>query len=146
MRGAAGTGKTVLALEAARRASARGARTGLICFNRLLGDWLRAEIGQRDGILVGSYHKVIRDLILGTEYADDFKQFESNAPAAKLYAEGYSYYGQLALSDGDVHLDTLIVDEAQDLLRPESLEFLNALLAGGLAAGVLASGWIFLWF
>ena len=39
--GAAGTGKTLLALEYARRADRAGSRVLLVCFNRLLGEWLR---------------------------------------------------------------------------------------------------------
>ena len=42
--GAAGTGKTLLALEFARRCAQSGDRVLLICFNRLLGDWFANEI------------------------------------------------------------------------------------------------------
>ena len=43
VRGAAGTGKTVLALEAARRDALAGRKVLLTCFNRRLGDWLTSE-------------------------------------------------------------------------------------------------------
>ncbi len=39
--GPAGTGKTLLALEASRRAARVGRRVLLVCFNRGLGRWLR---------------------------------------------------------------------------------------------------------
>src|SRR5438309_8824250 len=39
----AGAGKTLLAIEAARRARAEGRRVLLICYNRLLGNWLEQE-------------------------------------------------------------------------------------------------------
>jgi hypothetical protein len=45
--GPAGTGKTMLAVEYARRSSNAGRRTLLICFNRLLGDWLIRETGSQ---------------------------------------------------------------------------------------------------
>ncbi len=41
--GPAGTGKTLLAIEAARRAAAGGRRVLLLCFNRPLGKWLAEE-------------------------------------------------------------------------------------------------------
>ena len=41
--GLAGTGKTLLAIESARRAVESGRRVLLVCFNRLLGEWLQGE-------------------------------------------------------------------------------------------------------
>ena len=41
--GPAGTGKTILAIEAARRTQGEGHRVLMICFNRLLGQWLENE-------------------------------------------------------------------------------------------------------
>jgi len=62
--GAAGTGKTVLALEKARRLAKNGARVLLLCFNRPLAadlrrqaDWLRQAEGlATDGLRVETFH------------------------------------------------------------------------------------------
>lgn len=43
IKGLAGTGKTLLAIEAARRAVVRGKDVLLVCYNRLLGDWLKSS-------------------------------------------------------------------------------------------------------
>jgi hypothetical protein len=43
VQGGAGTGKTVLALEKARRLAAEGFSVLLTCFNRALADWLRTQ-------------------------------------------------------------------------------------------------------
>ena len=43
--GGAGTGKTLLALEFARREASSGKKVLLICFNKLLGQWLALEKG-----------------------------------------------------------------------------------------------------
>jgi superfamily I DNA/RNA helicase len=53
--GGAGTGKTVLASERARRLADEGFRVLLTCFNRPLGDHLRASISD-DRITVASFH------------------------------------------------------------------------------------------
>src|SRR5207253_2304449 len=42
-KGPAGTGKTLLALEAAKRAVRRGENAVLLCHNTLLGKWLRKQ-------------------------------------------------------------------------------------------------------
>ncbi len=59
--GPAGTGKTVLAIEAARRCSAAGARVLLVCFNRFLGEWLATQTaGLRPLVTAGTLHGHMR--------------------------------------------------------------------------------------
>jgi hypothetical protein len=50
-----GTGKTVIAVELARRAIASGRRVLFLTFNKLLGEYLHSEIGSGQGD-VGSWH------------------------------------------------------------------------------------------
>lgn len=42
--GPAGTGKTLLAMEATRRGASAGRKVLLLCFNRLLGKWLKGQL------------------------------------------------------------------------------------------------------
>ena len=51
--GPAGSGKTLLAMEAARREVAVGKSGRLLCFNRLLGKRLTADMADVDGLTVG---------------------------------------------------------------------------------------------
>ena len=39
--GPAGTGKTLIAMEVARRAAEKGRRVALLCYNQLVGEWVR---------------------------------------------------------------------------------------------------------
>ena len=62
--GPAGSGKTLIALELARRSAEQGLRTGLICFNRLIGKHLQAQVDS-DGplLLAGTANSMLRSLL-----------------------------------------------------------------------------------
>ena len=135
--GAAGTGKTVLALEYARRASSSNRRILLLCYNRLLGEWLAAQSNTfGNSHLNGtSYFRFLRDLILASSCRAEFLCDEKTADSAKMFSEVFPLYGQLAAEEADPQFDVLVIDEAQDLIRPPMLDVLGALLKGGLAGG-----------
>jgi hypothetical protein len=127
--GPAGTGKTLLAIESARRAAADGKRTLLVCFNRLLGRWLHHEAeGLGDSVTAGTLHShmlALAGLDRPPRTEPDFwnEELPQLALDRLLYAEG-----------GEVY-DTLVVDEAQDLLDEPYLDLLDLSLAGGLSGG-----------
>ena len=136
--GAAGTGKTMLALEFARRAATAGRRTLLICFNRLLGDWLErqtAESGLGHNLTAGRYFKLLRDIIVNSSLQSDFLDQEKRGQTAALYETTYADFGRLAVEEQNQPYDLVVMDEAQDLLRPGVLEVLNGWIKGGTAAG-----------
>jgi Nuclease-related domain/Type III restriction enzyme, res subunit len=136
--GAAGTGKTILALEFARRCAKSGNRVLLICFNKLLGEWFANEI--RDtapgvDIVCGRFYKCLRDVIVNSPIAVDFLDAERRSGDTELFGEVYPFYGQLALEGNDSKFDMIIMDEAQDLVAPAILEVLSAWVRGGLQDG-----------
>jgi hypothetical protein len=55
--GGAGTGKTVLALEKARRLAAEGLEVLLTCFNKPLAEFLRGCSGQVDRLTIANFHQ-----------------------------------------------------------------------------------------
>lgn len=132
VRGAAGTGKTVLAVEHARRAARDGLRVLLVCYNRLLGDRLAAQFDGVECVTVGSYHRVLRRLVLSSALADEFRADERRMEATELFDEAYPLYGELLPSQA---YDVVVLDEAQDLVNDRVLPVLNAHLKGGLAGG-----------
>lgn len=128
--GPAGTGKTVLALEAARRASSKGKKILLLCFNRLLGRWLSQHpIAQREAVTARTFHQYLlgfSDDALPPVPGDTFWKKElPDAAIAKLLDE----------RSDSAQFDILIVDELQDLLSPSYLDVLDLSLKGGLADG-----------
>lgn len=128
--GAAGTGKTLLALEAARRESTGGARVLLCCYNTLLGRWMEREASPLGpSVTAGTFHKFMLGLtgLSPVGRTQDFWDQELPEAAAAVLLDRDSGPG--------ADFDFIVVDEAQDLLRPAYLDVLDVLLAGGLAAG-----------
>src|SRR5271165_612766 len=116
VRGAAGTGKTVLALEAARRDALAGRKVLLTCFNRRLGDWLTSECRTfgPGPIASGHLHRILREDLLASQFAAEFDIKEPDY--------GRSFFAAAALAQTDLgrSYDVVIVDEAQDF-DPRSL-------------------------
>ncbi len=128
--GAAGTGKTLLALEETRRSVLRHERVLLCCFNRLLGAWLKKEAEPfGDRATVTTFHRYLLDLTRATvpTNADDtfWQQTLPDLALEKVLGEGEAFGS----------FDTLILDEAQDLLSDSYLDVLDAVLNGGLGDG-----------
>jgi hypothetical protein len=136
--GAAGTGKTLLALEYAKRCAQQGERVLLICFNRLLGEWFAAEIRATCGvtnILAGRFYKCLRDAILRSPIAGEFQGAERGASESDLFNSVFPLYGEMALDASAERFDVVVMDEAQDLMRPAVLNLVNIWLKGGLREG-----------
>ncbi len=130
----AGAGKTLLALEAARRARADRRRVLLVCYNRLLGLWLEEEAAPlRPEVTAGTLHK--RMLALSSQGAapdgTDQRFWDERLPEQATYR----LLEELGAGDEAHVYDELIVDEAQDLLHGPFLDFLDMSLRGGWAAG-----------
>ena len=125
--GAAGTGKTFLAVEMARRRAAEGDRVLLCCFNRGLGEFLKISTENEPLINATTLHKELLD-IAQIEWQEDPGFASKHLPSTAL--------DQL-LESGLPRYDTVIIDEAQDLLTDEYLDCLDLMLKGGLASGRL---------
>lgn len=129
--GPAGTGKTVLALEAAKRASYNGRKTLLLCYNKFLGSSLGKEC-ERQGIHVRAktLHshmlEIARFRPTPNQLGEDF--WGSELPRRAIDS-------LLSFDDDALLFDEIVIDEAQDILRPEYLDFLDLSVRGGLSAG-----------
>lgn len=136
--GAAGTGKTLLALEFARRCARAGDRVLLICFNRLLGDWFANEVrvtAAGMNVTTGRFYKCLRDAIVSSSIGSDFQSAEERSEESELFETVYPLYGQLALEERNSRFDVIVMDEAQDLVRPAVLDLLDVWVKGGLRDG-----------
>jgi hypothetical protein len=128
--GAAGTGKTFLALEGYRRAKAmhNSEKIGLFCYNKLLGNHLAKILGEENevGHLDLWLSKLVGDKVTSVDRSKkDF--FSTILPRKALDI--------LLGTDEDPPFDFLILDEAQDLLKPRYVDLLDVMVKGGLAGG-----------
>lgn len=107
--GGAGTGKTVLAAERARQLAGEGLRVLLLCYTAPLGAKLVEELAGVDGVTVGNFHKVARNLVgeadLLPDTGFDDQSFWSDILPGLLPD---------AAQQLSVTFDAVIVDEGQD--------------------------------
>ena len=126
--GPAGTGKTFIAEEAARRHAAKGERVLLVMFNRLLETHLRTRLAGLENVTVVRLHAEMERVAGVTSPVDD---------VADWYTTQLPHLALEAATDGtfEAPYDYLVIDEAQDVASDANLDFLDALLVGGLADG-----------
>ena len=139
--GAAGTGKTLLALEYARRADRSGSNVLFVCFNRLLGDWLQKQTEDTQ-ITTGTWYEILKRIIVVSSIGEEFSGHEQQAlgdnDLVTLFEELYPLYGEIALDEMSKPFDVLVMDEGQDLFNQVTLDLINRGIRGGLAGGTWA--------
>ncbi|QIQ21008.1 nuclease-related domain-containing DEAD/DEAH box helicase [Zophobihabitans entericus] len=130
--GPAGTGKTVLAIEAAKRAVLEHKKILFICFNRYLVNYIKDNLSQADTneIDIINIHALMTRITNRAPVEDTPEFWNSVLPESTLDClldEKSELTGQY---------DLLIVDETQDIVaHPKWLDILDLLLKGGLHAG-----------
>lgn len=137
IQGSAGTGKTVLALEAARRELRRGRSVLLLCFNRLLAGHMAQSLSKGpDGkLFIGTVYQLLEKIIQASSFSREFQDRRNAAAQSEVYAKLYPEYGSLAALENPTEFSCLIVDEAQDMMTNPILDALENVLQGGLRGG-----------
>ena len=136
--GGAGTGKTLIAMEIARRAAEEGRRVALLCYNQLVGDWMKQKIEQTGPVLpnliAGRAIRIIAEMA-GVVIPDK--------PPRNFWDTELPQQIEEHLIEPDFKVDAifdyLVLDEAQDLLaRPWLWQCLTLFLSGGVDRGSFA--------
>jgi hypothetical protein len=115
--GCAGSGKTMLALEKARRLVESGQEVLLVCYNRPLAEWLNNVVPAHDRLRIQTFHSLCREIcgMAGRHLSEYQEQLTS------LGITRSDFYGAVmpnalheALEQVDRRYDAIIVDEGQD--------------------------------
>ncbi|MCF6508716.1 nuclease [Blastococcus sp. MG754426] len=110
VRGGAGSGKTWLALEKARRLTLEGERVAVMCYSRGLAEYLRRRVEtwkpKERPAYVGTFHGLGIDWGVTPGSDDDSGYWEEYLPERMVKLAG-------ALSVAD-RFDAIVIDEAQD--------------------------------
>lgn len=108
--GAAGTGKTLLAMRRALRFAEHEKKTLYLCYNTNLAAALQAREGHAN-LKIQSFHKLCRELSL-----EGLGQFPipSGEDASRWWSETAPELLDRALDEVETRYDAIVVDEAQD--------------------------------
>ena len=120
--GVAGSGKTLLAAEKARRLAAQGFEVLLTCFNRPLAEYLAATIGRLDRVTVSTFHRLAEKFgqeagLVGPVPAHDTEYFDSLPDVLD----------RALRTVPEPRFDAIVVDEGQDLDQEWWLPLLDLL-------------------
>lgn len=135
--GAAGTGKTLLALQQIQRRVLNGERVLYVCFNRFLAAAIRELIdpAYREQVEIVNYHQLLAWLnqLAGiiNDNISDWRQFNSEVEERVMYSlDSMQQQGKPFIK-----FDYLVIDESQDLMTGPFLDSLELLLEGGWGNG-----------
>jgi len=133
--GAAGTGKTIMALEMAKKAIYSGKKVALFSFNAQLGKKLAQDLKELGEDKSGRYYAGnIDSFLLQNTTAEvpldenEHKEFFSEQLPIEFLLDTEK------MPEED-KFDLLIVDEAQDIITANYLEVMDSILKGGIKNG-----------
>ncbi|HID88460.1 MAG TPA: hypothetical protein EYP52_01925 [Anaerolineae bacterium] len=111
--GCAGSGKTTLALEQARRLDSQGFQVLLTCFNRPLADHLR-RADLPGTVYVQNFHRLVSALVDEAGLRGELDERSCGLDEDTFYVEVFPEFLSKAAEVLGPRYDALIVDEGQD--------------------------------
>lgn len=132
--GNAGTGKTLLALEYAKKRADKGEKVLVLTFNKNLSNNISGQISNNEKIKIINIHALFGEYVSVDELLmneNPQKYFGETLP--ELFFEWIGSLSEEELSR--IQYDVLVMDEGQDIIKPIYLYSLDALLRGGLDKG-----------
>lgn len=122
IQGGAGTGKTILALELARKYAASNKCVLYLCYNSNMAEYAQASLNGRPNITVSTFHGLIMHLL-----GDPSLYKNTPKELGRRFLECTPLVTQ--------RFDVVIIDEGQDLFCSEVFEAIDAFISDGLKNG-----------
>jgi len=129
--GAAGTGKSMLAVAEANRLAAQGKRVLLVCHTRALANALLHCTSE--GVETSTVGALMYGLVDRARLTDELPDATPDA-IFDLFLPPLAIRALHELSEAQ-SFDALVIDEAQDLLREQTVRFLDEVLRSGFEQG-----------
>lgn len=132
IKGSAGTGKTILAVNYAEMMAKEGQRVGFFCYNLRLAKHIKNRLSKYSNVICGSLTAFAEE-VAQTCYPERIK--------SKLDANAFynvtlpDLLTEACLEEKIVPFDILILDEAQDLMTDHFLDAMDCLVNEGLQGG-----------
>lgn len=134
IRGYAGTGKTILAMNYANTLAKQGKTFALFCYNLRLADFLRHKVDTNGHGICGSFTAYMEEV--ARSVCPDQCDASISRDKDNFYRNDLPELFMHAFIDKDLApLDVLVLDEAQDLLTPAYLQALDLIVKDGLKHG-----------
>ncbi|HIO56647.1 MAG TPA: DUF2075 domain-containing protein, partial [Candidatus Marinimicrobia bacterium] len=141
--GVAGSGKTMLAIELARREARSGKKVLFLCYNRNLRAHIDSVFESEQisgGVVVKTLHSNFHDLIAHSSLVDEFNEERNTVTEQTLFDTIYPEYAlHASLETSDLPFDKIILDEAQDILSEPNVLVLDSQMRNGIENGE----WVF---
>lgn len=132
--GNAGTGKTLLAVDFAKKKAKQGKKVLYLTYNKNLANNVVRQIGDMDHLTVINIHA-----LFGKYVPIDVEKMQVNPQTYFSEILPEQFYEYVCGLDGneleDAQYDLLIMDEGQDIAKPLYLYALDTLLKNGLEKG-----------
>lgn len=134
VRGGAGTGKTLIAINLARDLAKEGKRVAFFCYNKQLAEYLKQNTVGDNLCCCGSLTEYMDETLKC--YSENYTEPEKADNVGKYYNEILPVLFTECFIENELEqFDYLIIDEAQDLMTEHYLEALDYILKGGLDGG-----------
>lgn len=138
--GGAGSGKTVVAAEAARRLAEAGASVLFLCFNDALGRFLQLDFAALPRVHVRTVHGLMRRLLSEAGLSAEAASLRGRARDEAAYFDALPDLFERAcatLLDASAlpQYDVVVVDEAQDVMSAPLMNAIDLVLDGGFSRG-----------
>jgi len=135
IRGAAGTGKTLLAIEEVKRSVVLGKKVLFLCYNTMLGNWLKQYFEEQPANLRPEFVGTIDSWLLQIANSGERTVYPDTENLVEFYKKELPLLAMDALDNLNIKYDKIVIDEAQDILGNDAFEVLDFVLKGGLERG-----------